>query len=300
MRDARVVTEEPSIVAGVEPSLDAQAGTSSQVQQTRAAADPWRVRLQAVTKEFRRGSSLVHALGPVDLQVRDGEFVSVVGPSGCGKSTLLRIIAGLAAPTGGEVDLVRQRRDRPLLALVPQQHGVFPWKTVEENIRFGLDTQKRIPKPERRAIVDRWLERLGLSHFREAYPETLSGGMRQRVAIGRALAVEPEMLLMDEPFASLDAQLRHMMQNELLDLWQQDQRTVVFITHSIEEALLLSDRVLVSTARPGIIKASFEVPFPRPRDESLRSTPDFVQLRAEIHQLVKDEVNLQMAQTPTT
>lgn len=260
-----------------------------------AGVEP-RITLSGVTRAFRaRSGAVVHALGPVDLEIHEGEFLSIVGPSGCGKSTLLRVVAGLIAPTEGRVDIVHRDPARSLLAMVPQDNSVFPWKTVEANVRFGLDVAHRGTRRQRDDVVSHWLDRLGLTDFRRAYPKTLSGGMKQRVAIGRALAVQPELLLMDEPFAALDAQLKVLLQNELLELWEQDRRTVVFITHSIEEALLLSDRVLVCSARPGTITAEFEVPFARPRDgEALRTSPDFVALQGRIWETLRGEVDTQM------
>lgn len=249
-------------------------------------------KLQAhgLERRFGIGSRAVQALGPMDLTVEDGEFVCVVGPSGCGKSTLLRVIAGLIRPSAGRLDIGHADKSRALSAMVFQDYSIFPWKSVAANVRFGLDmagVKRSVSGPR----VDGWLAKLGLSDFADAYPSTLSGGMRQRVSIARALAVEPEVLLMDEPFAALDAQLRMILQEELLTLWQEDRRTVVFITHSLDEAILLGDRVVVMSARPGKVVADFRVPFERPRSPELRGTAEFAALEQEIWEILRVEVN---------
>ena len=255
-------------------------------------------KVQALELErwFGVGDRAVNALGPLDLTIEDGEFVCVVGPSGCGKSTLLRIIAGLVRPSAGRLDLQHRERSRALTAMVFQDYSIFPWKSVESNVAFGLDmagVKKQVSAPR----VDRWLRKLGLSDFKKAYPHTLSGGMRQRVSIARALAVEPEVLLMDEPFAALDAQLRTILQDELLTLWQEDRRTVIFITHSIEEAILLGDRVIVMSARPGRVVADIRVPFERPRATEIRGSGEFAHLEQEIWEILRVEVNRVLAAT---
>lgn len=241
----------------------------------------------AVTRTFGRGSRAVEALGPVDLTIAPGEFTCIVGPSGCGKSTLLRIAAGLLRPSRGELT-IRTAAQRPA-AMIFQDYGIYDWKTVQANVRFGLDIQK-VPRREADARATDWLTRLGLADFADAYPATLSGGMRQRVAIARALAVEPEILLMDEPFAALDAQLRTILQDELLDLTQTTRTTTLFITHSLEEAIVLGDRVLVMSARPGRIIAEHRPPFPRPRTGDVRAAPEFTALKGELWDLLRGEV----------
>ncbi|WP_367044867.1 ABC transporter ATP-binding protein [Streptomyces sp. Je 1-332] len=241
----------------------------------------------AVTRTFGRGAKAVDALGPVDLKIAPGEFTCIVGPSGCGKSTLLRIAAGLLRPTRGALT-IRTAAQRPA-AMIFQDYGIYDWKTVQANVRFGLDIQK-VPRREANARARDWLTRLGLADFADAYPATLSGGMRQRVAIARALAVEPEILLMDEPFAALDAQLRTILQDELLDLTQTTRTTTLFITHSLEEAIVLGDRVLVMSARPGRIIAERRPPFPRPRSGDVRTTPEFTALKGELWDLLRGEV----------
>ncbi|MEU1177696.1 ABC transporter ATP-binding protein [Streptomyces sp. NPDC005820] len=239
-----------------------------------------------LTRTFGRGPRAVDALGPLGLTVAPGEFVCVVGPSGCGKSTLLRIAAGLLRPSTGTLE-IRTHSPRPA-AMIFQDYGIYDWKTVRANVRFGLDVQ-RVPRREGNARVDDWLTRLGLAAFADAHPATLSGGMRQRVAIARALAVEPEILLMDEPFAALDAQLRTILQDELLELTQATRTTTLFITHSLEEAIVLGDRVLVMSARPGRIIAEHRPPFPRPRTGDIRTTAGFTALKTALWDLLRKE-----------
>lgn len=239
-----------------------------------------------LTRVFGRAPHPLDALGPLELAVAHGEFVCVVGPSGCGKSTLLRIAAGLLRPSTGTLR-IRTSSPRPA-AMIFQDYGIYDWKSVRANVRFGLDVQ-RVPRREANARADAWLARMGLADFADAYPATLSGGMRQRVAIARALAVEPELLLMDEPFAALDAQLRTILQDELLDLTQTTRTTTLFITHSLEEALVLGDRVLVMSARPGRIIAEHRPPFPRPRTGAVRTAPEFTALKSELWDLLRRE-----------
>lgn len=217
----------------------------------------------------------VEALADVTLAVDVNEFVCVVGPSGCGKSTLLRIIAGLETPTTGSVRFEGGLADHGGRGgLVVQEHGTFPWMTVADNVAFGLKLSG-MPRAERRQHAVAYLERVGLADFADHYPHELSVGMRQRLGIGRAIVMDAPLLLMDEPFGALDAQTRRHMQGELLGIWAADRRTVVFVTHDIEEAVLLGDRVVVMSGRPGRILADLDVPFARPRD--LRR--DFVQAR---------------------
>ncbi|NIY69978.1 ABC transporter ATPase [Streptomyces malaysiensis] len=246
-----------------------------------------KVRARAVTRTFGHGTRQVHALGPLDLDIRHGEFCCIVGPSGCGKSTFLRIVAGLVRPSGGEVE-IRAGRRHPA-AMIPQDYGIYDWKTVLANVRFGLDVQ-RVPRKAADVRARDWLERLGLADFAHAYPATLSGGMRQRVAIARALAVEPEVLLLDEPFAALDAQLRTILQDELLAVCQATRTTALFVTHSLEEAIVLGDRVVVMSARPGRVIAERRPPFERPRTGAMRRAPRFAALHAELWELLRDEV----------
>lgn len=257
---------------------------------------PPALRARALARSFGRGSAALAALGPLDAEIAPGECVCLVGPSGCGKSTLLRIAAGLLRPSEGELE-VRTSAGRPT-AMIFQDYGIYDWKTVLANVRFGLDIQ-RVPRKEADERAHSWLARMGLADFAGAYPATLSGGMRQRVALARALAVEPGLLLMDEPFAALDAQLRTILQDELLDLTQATRTTTLFITHSLEEALVLGDRVLVMSARPGRIIAERRPPFGQPRTGAVRDTPEFTSLKAELWQLLRGEVDGATAARPT-
>jgi len=240
-------------------------------------------------KEYTSGQGRVLALDGVDLRIAPGEFVCIVGPSGCGKSTLLRILAGLDVETGGSIKV-----DAPgwavANAMVFQESGLFPWMTVESNVGFGLMT-RGVPTAEAGRRVEAALKLVGLTRFRRHYPHQLSGGMRQRSAIARAFVTDPGMLLMDEPFAALDAQNRVILQAELIRIWEETRKTVIYITHSIEEALLLGDRTVVMTAQPGRIKAIVPVPFPHPRDPiTLSSTPEFGKLKLDIWRVLEDEV----------
>ena len=244
---------------------------------------------------YGTGASEVEALGPLDLAISHGEVVSVVGPSGCGKSTLARTIAGLQPPSSGQVDIaVDASASLVPIATVFQDYAIFPWKSVLDNVRFGL-VVNGVDEAEstRRAMT--WIDRLGLSGFEDVYPSALSGGMQQRVGIARAFAVEPSILIMDEPFASLDAQLREVLQEELLDLQQEIGCTVLFITHSLEEALVLSDRVVVLSARPGRVLDIREVGFPRPRSSDIRETLAFGELRLALWNILRSQVDLRRA-----
>lgn len=240
--------------------------------------------VQNVTKVYGKGEDAVTALEDISLEVETGEFVSILGPSGCGKSTLLRIIDGLLKPTTGEImingDSVEgSGQDR---GMVFQSFNLFPWRTVRENVEFGIEVGG-LSKAKRRERSNEFIEMVGLGDFKDAYPNELSGGMQQRVGLARALAIDPEILLMDEPFGALDAQTREVMQTELLRIWSQHQKTSVFITHDIEEAIFLSDRVIVLTDRPGRINEIIDVPFDRPRHgHDLKAEPEFGNLREEI------------------
>lgn len=257
------------------------------------------IRATDVSRSFhRKDGSAVVALDGFEVEVGRGEFLCLVGPSGCGKSTFLRLLAGLISPSGGEIQLSREHPDRPLCATVFQEYSVYPWRTVEENVRFGLDIAG-VDRPEANERVRHWINRVGLRGFEKAYPDTLSGGMKQRVALARALVIEPEILLMDEPFAALDAQLRLVLQDALLDIWQEMNTTVVFITHSLDEAILLGDRVVLMTARPGRLKTEFSVPFPRPRDSELRGTAEFAAMETAIWHALREEVDSSMT-APST
>lgn len=244
-----------------------------------------------LTKSFTGpdGGELL-ALGPLDLSIEAGEFVCIVGPSGCGKSTLLRILAGLETPTEGKITMSAGVSEQPFNSMVFQGDSTFPWLTVHDNVGYGLNV-RGVGLRRREEIVGRMLQTVGLSRFAEAYPYQLSGGMRQRVALARALANDPQVLLMDEPFGALDAQNRAILQGELLQLWDATDKTVVFVTHSIDEAIVLGDRVLVMSAIPGRFKASIPVPFARPRAvHELKRELDFGDLSYEIWEHLRDEV----------
>jgi len=244
-------------------------------------------------KVFHARPKRVVAVRDFTLQVRGSEFVCLLGPSGCGKSTFLNIVAGFVPATAGQLLL----DDRPITGPGPdrgvvfQEHALFPWLAVSENISFGL-RMRGVPLRERRDTIRRYIALMGLAGFERSFPKDLSGGMRQRVAIARALANDPKMLLMDEPFASLDAQTRRLMQDELIRVWQQARKTVLFVTHSIEEALLLSDRIVVMTARPGTIREIVPVDWPRPRDDT---SAEFAIAKRHIGAMLNEEITQSFA-----
>jgi NitT/TauT family transport system ATP-binding protein len=249
-----------------------------------------RIRLTGITKTFDTRGRVVEAVQATSLEIPDGQFVCLVGPSGCGKTTLLRIVAGLEQPTTGTIDVRRSAADRPLNAMIFQQESLFPWKTVWENVEFGLRV-RGIPRAERRDRTADWLRKVGLHRFGTSYPYQLSGGMKQRVSIARAFALDPEILLMDEPFAALDQQTKLLLQEELLRVWSDTGKTVLFVTHNIDEATVLGDRVVVMTAHPGRIKAEVAVELGRPRDPmDVRADPRYMELTQEIWHLLRDEV----------
>lgn len=233
----------------------------------------------------------VVALDHLSLDVQPGEFVCVVGASGSGKSTLLRLLAGLLTPTEGELleDGVRIQGPSTSRAMVFQRDNLLPWSTVQANVAYGL-TLQGVKKRHARKVADERLRAVGLSHVANSYPRELSGGMRQRVNVARGLAVDPRVLLLDEPFAALDAQTREIMSSELLRIWNQDRKTVVFITHQIDEAVYLADRVIVLSAHPGTVKDVIDVPFKRPRELHLKRTPEFGQIVDRIWTLIEKEV----------
>jgi NitT/TauT family transport system ATP-binding protein len=248
------------------------------------------IEIRGVHKEFVKGERRVLALQDIELTVAQQEFVAILGPSGCGKSTLLNMVAGFDRPTRGSVKVEGEEivDPSPRRCVVFQEPALFPWLTVMDNVVFG-PKNRRQPAAEYRPRAAQIIEQVGLRGFEASYPAELSGGMRQRVGIARVLIMEPKVLLMDEPFGSLDAQTRSLMQELLLALWQRHQQTVLFITHDIEEALLLADRVCVMTARPGRIKKSIPVPMPRPRSIELTLSPEFNALRREVLDLIRDE-----------
>jgi NitT/TauT family transport system ATP-binding protein len=248
------------------------------------------ISLRNVTKTFTARGGTVDALQNVSLDIGDGEFFCIVGPSGCGKTTLLRILAGLEKSTGGEVCIAANGDGRPLNSMVFQEQSIFPWMTVRNNVAYGLRL-RGVGKKERYAIADRYIRMIGLSSFADAYPHQLSGGMKQRVSVARAFANDPEILLMDEPFGALDEQNRILLQQELLRIWEDSRKTTVFITHSIDEALCLGDRIMVMTAHPGRIKSIVDIDLPRPRDiAAIRTTLRYNQLFQNIWLTLRDEV----------
>lgn len=243
--------------------------------------------IRNLSKVFRKDRREIVALDGFELQVADGEFVCLLGPSGCGKTTVLRIVAGLETATAGEVrvrgkKIVSAGPDR---GVVFQEFALFPWLTVRRNIEFGLEI-KGMPPEKRLRISRRYIDLVGLEGFENAHPKELSGGMKQRVGIARALANDPQVLLMDEPFGSLDAQTRNLMQRELLRIWTATRKTVLFVTHSVDEAVFLADRIVVMTARPGRVREAIEVPLARPRD---RTSSEFISIRGRVLQELDEE-----------
>lgn len=248
------------------------------------------IQIQSVTKSYPmpRERRMVQALAPVDIEVKEGEFLCILGPSGCGKTTLLNIIAGFEKPTTGEIRVGGRpvTKPGPERGYVFQEYALFPWMTIRDNVAFGLRNLGNSGRESRRK-AEHYLKLVGLSGFENAYPKNLSGGMRQRVAIARALAPDPEILLLDEPFAALDAQTRYLMQIELLRIQRQAQKTTVLITHSLEEAIVLADRVIVLSARPGHIKRIEEINYPHNRNPN---DPSMTELRYRLFQAIADEI----------
>jgi len=260
---------------------------------------PVRISFDRVSVEFPTAQGPMRVVDDVSFDIREGEFVSIIGPSGCGKTTLMNMLGGFVKPTGGAVLL----DGRPVAGPGPdrgvifQEYGVFPWLTVRQNIAFGLKlSASKVPAGEREAIVQRYMGLMGLADFADHFPKHLSGGMRQRLAIARAYAVRPQFLLMDEPFGALDAQTRSAMQDLLLEVLRAEGKTVMLITHSVEEAIYLSSRIVVVTARPARIRTIIDVPFGYPRAENVHDDPRFVALRSEIRELVMQEYAAQARQ----
>ncbi len=251
---------------------------------------PVKVHIDNVVKKFNGRNGEMIALNGVTLDIHDNEFICVVGPSGCGKSTLLNIIAGLLEPTSGQVycdgKLVEGTgTDR---GVVFQQYALFPWLTVKKNVRFALE-MRGVKGKEADELAMKYLEKVDLVKFANHYPKELSGGMKQRVAIARAYAAEPQVLLMDEPFGALDAQTRTQLQSELLQTWEHDMKTCFFITHDVDEAIILAQKVIVMSARPGRVKAVIDIDIPYPRDQETKMSPRFLELKNEIWSLVYQE-----------
>jgi NitT/TauT family transport system ATP-binding protein len=258
-----------------------------------------RIKLSAcdvgVTYRSRGSTTATVALRGLNLDIYEGEFVCVVGPSGCGKSTFLNAVVGLQHLSRGQITL----DGRPVTgpgsdrSLVFQAPNLLPWRTVIGNVTYGMEMQD-VPRREARQRAEHYIEMVGLKEFRDYYPSALSGGMQQRVNLARALATSPEMILLDEPFAALDAQTREFMQAELLNIWQRDRKTAMFITHQINEAIYLADRVVVFTGRPGRVKTVIDIDIPRPRSLDLKRDPRFLELEAMIWKQIEEEVTLQI------
>jgi NitT/TauT family transport system ATP-binding protein len=253
-----------------------------------------KIEARHVSKAYDTAVGETLAVDDFSLDVADGEFVCIVGPSGCGKSTFLRMLAGLDTHSSGTI-LIRPGDDpnKPLNSVVFQEYAVFPWKTVIENVAFGLQ-MRGVDKAERLEIADGWLERVGLRKFAHYYPYQISGGMKQRVSIVRALANDPEVLLMDEPLGALDAQTRIVLQDELLRIWEETRKTVVYITHSLDEAILLGDRVVLMTAHPGRLLATFSIGIKRPRTVETMNSSEFAELRGALWDQLAREVKRAM------
>lgn len=246
--------------------------------------------VDSLTKRFYGRSGEIVALDNVSLNINENEFVCVVGPSGCGKSTMLNVLAGLEEPSSGKVTMDGKEitGPGPERGVIFQQYALFAWLTVEKNVEYGLKIQK-VPKEQRREIARKYIEMVGLTDFANAYPKELSGGMRQRVAIARGYAINPQMLLMDEPFGALDAQTRAQLQEDLLHTWESEKKTCFFITHDVEEAVLLAQRIIIMSARPGRIKEIVPVDIPYPRDQKTKITKEFNEIKNYIWNQVYEE-----------
>jgi NitT/TauT family transport system ATP-binding protein len=249
-----------------------------------------RVDIQHASITYTRGKQIVQAVQDVTLTIHPGEFVALLGASGCGKSTLLNAVAGFLKPTQGQILVDREPVTAPGVdrGMVFQQHALFPWKTVEENVAFGLK-MRGIPSYERQEQVRTFLHLVGLDGFAQAYPAQLSGGMQQRVGLARVLINQPRVMLMDEPFAALDAQSRVMMQELLLHLWHEVRTTILFVTHDVDEAIFLADRIAIMTARPGRLKQELAVPLPRPRTLEMAIDDTFIRLKREALSSIRAE-----------
>lgn len=257
---------------------------------------PIKIRIEHVTRKFGINGNII-AVDDVSLNIVAGSFVSIVGPSGCGKTTLLRIVAGLEKASSGTVAIESDNSGRPLNAMIFQGDSIFPWMTVWDNAAYGM-RMRRSPPSQIKERVSFYLERTGLTRFSQCYPHQLSGGMKQRVSIARAFAADPEVLLMDEPFSALDEQNKTILQQELLRIWEETRKTVLFITHSVDEAVALSDQIVVMTAHPGRIKAVLDVPFERPRKVlELRAQPAYGELVYSIWEHLREEVARAQAQS---
>lgn len=255
-----------------------------------------KIRIANLTKQFPTPNGIFTAIDNISLDIAPGSFFVIVGPSGCGKTTLLRILAELEKPTSGSVQVRADRPGQPGNAMVFQGDSIFPWMTVWDNAAYGL-TARGVPDAHVREVVGHYLDKTGLTKFAKRYPHQLSGGMKQRVSLARAFANDPEILLMDEPFSALDEQNKTLLQEEVLRIWDADKKTVVFITHSVDEAVILGDKIMVMSAHPGRVKAIIDVPFERPRNVlELRSLPAYGEMVYQIWGHLRDEVQRAKAQ----
>jgi NitT/TauT family transport system ATP-binding protein len=255
------------------------------------AAEPLPMRPAIRIRDLRKVFGQLIAIDGVSLDIAPGEFFMIVGPSGCGKTTLLRILAGLDSVTSGAIEIETPHSQRPVNSMIFQGDSIFPWMTVWDNAAYGLK-MRRVPSATVKEVVGHYLARTGLTRFAKYYPHQLSGGMRQRVSIARAFANDPEILLMDEPFSALDAQNKLLLQEELLHIWEEHKKTVVFITHSVDEAVFLGDRIMVMTAQPGKVKTFVPVPLARPRNiMELQKMPQYGELIAHIWSSLREEVH---------
>jgi len=252
-----------------------------------------KVVIRGVTKAFESDKAAVRALGGVSLEVRDREFFGIIGPTGCGKTTLLHIIAGLEEPSTGTVEFVGERHSKSIVSMVFQDAALMPWRTVEENVPLGPEFRQEEPSVYKK-VSRFFLDVVKLLDFAGARPHELSGGMKQKAAIARALANDPQVILMDEPFANLDAQTRLLMREELLRIWERDKKTVILVTHNLEEAVMLCDRIAVMSARPALIKEVITVDIPRPRTMKCMREPDFGTYMERIWELLRNEVDAAM------
>jgi len=249
-----------------------------------------KIRIQDLTKQFSTKNGILTAIDNLSLDIPSGKFFMIVGPSGCGKTTLLRILGGLESITSGSMEIDHGDSDKPVNSMVFQGESIFPWMTVWDNAAYGLK-MRGAPKAEIRDVVGHYLDKTGLSKFANSYPHQLSGGMKQRVSLARAFANDPDILLMDEPFSALDEQNKTLLQEELLRIWDESKKTVLFITHSVDEAVTLGDQIMVMTARPGRAKALIEVPFERPRQVlELRASSEYGELVYQIWDSLREEV----------
>ena len=249
-----------------------------------------KISIEGLSKHFPTKAGRLTAIDNISLAIPEGQFFTIVGPSGCGKTTLLRILAGLETFSAGRLKIAPPVSERPENSMVFQGESIFPWMTVWDNAAYGLKL-RHVSAARIKEVVGHFLERTGLTKFADAYPHQLSGGMKQRVSIARAFANDPDIFLMDEPFSALDEQNKTLLQQELLRIWEETRKTVVFITHSVDEAVSLSDRIMVMSAQPGRVKAMIDVPFERPRDVlALRARPEYGQLVFSIWEQLRDEV----------